>query len=264
MMPSMMNAVTGMSTHAEGMGTISNDVANVNSVAHKQSELTFQELMDGLGVGLSAVITDFSNGNLMMTEISSNLGISGNGWFMVASPTAAAGEWKYTRAGDFTMEYEPATTNTYLVTPWGDRLRGVMGANPDATGLAPADLVDIVLPADTSSFTIDVDGTVWASIADAEPAIIGRVALVTFENNHALVSLPNGLYTATVDAGVQTMANPGSAGVGYVYQGYIESSNVDLAREFTQMILIQRGFQANSRSITTSDEMLQEVLALKR
>jgi len=246
------------------MGTISNDVANVNSVGYKHSEVTFQEVMEGLGVGLSAVIADFSTGNLMVTDIASNLAISGSGFFVVADPTAAAGEVKYTRAGDFTLDYDPATTDTYMVTPWGDRLRGVMGADPDATGLTPADLVDITLPADTTAFFIDDEGRIHVTVGEAEPVVMGRVALVTFENNYALESIPNGLYTAKEDAGVQPMDNPGSSGVGSIYQGYVEASNVDLAREFTQMILVQRGFQANSRSITTSDEMLQEVLMLKR
>jgi len=261
----MMNGVAGLSTHAIAMGVISNDIANVNSTGYKQEEVTFQELMEQLGVGMSAVITDFSNGNLMPTEISANMAISGNGFFSVKDPTAAAGEVHFTRAGDFELEWDPAATETYIVTPWGDRLQGLMAPDPaDTTGLTPADLSDVTIPADTSSFKIDIDGRISASIADAEPVVIGRVALITFENNHALETLPNGLYTGTTDAGQQTMQNPGSLGVGHIYQGYVEHSNVDLAREFTQMILVQRGFQANSRSITTSDEMLMELLNLKR
>ena len=264
MMPSMMNGLTGLNTHMKGMEVISNDVANVNSVGYKQEEITFQELLQRLGVGVSAIIKDFTNGSLMQTDVSSNLAVSGNGFFVVADPAAAAGNVEYTRAGDFIMEYDPGTGTTYLVNSSGDRLRGVMGGTPDATGLTSADLTDIALPAGTTAFKIGTDGTITASVNGNEPQIIGRVAIATFENNHALQMQKNGLYTAMAEAGPQPLANPGSSGVGQIYQGYIEQSNVDLSREFTEMILSQRGFQANSRSITTSDEMLQEVLNLKR
>jgi flagellar hook protein FlgE len=263
-MPSMMNGLTGLNTHMKGMEVISNDVANVNSVGYKQEEISFQELLQRLGVGVSAIIKDFTNGSLMQTDVSSNLAVSGNGFFVVADPAAVAGDVAYTRAGDFILDYNPTANVTYLMNASGDRLRGVMGATPDATGLTPADLTDIALPAGTTSFNIATDGTVTASVNGAEPQIIGRVAVATFENNYALQLLKNGLYKATAAAGPQPLANPGSSGMGQIYQGYLEHSNVDLAREFTEMILAQRGFQANSRSITTSDEMLQEVLNLKR
>jgi flagellar hook protein FlgE len=264
MIPAMMNGLTGLNTHAQGMTIVSNDIANVNSVGYKQEEITFQELLERMGTGVSAITPNFSNGSLAQTTISSNLAISGSGFFAVADPAAAASSLHYTRAGDFVMAYDATSSLTYLTTPTGERLRGVMGANPDATGVDPTALVDIALPAGTTSFTIDTDGRIMASIAGATPQVIGRVALVSFANNYALEPLQNGQYAATADAGVLTLANPGSSGTGMVYQGYIEHSNVDLAREFTDMILIQRGFQANSRSITTSDEMLQEVLTLKR
>ena len=72
------------------------------------------------------------------------------------------------------------------------------------------------------------------------------------------------MFSGSVAAAEQPMINPGSPGSGTIYQGYLENANVDLAQEFTEMIVTERGYQANSRSITTSDEMLQELLSLKR
>ena len=260
----MMNGLTGLNTHERGMEIISNDIANVNSVGYKQEQITFQELLEGMGAGVSGLTTDFSNGALVETNVSSNMGVSGNGFFVVADPAGAAGQVFYTRAGDFQLQYDPDTGQTFLTTPGGFRLRGVMGANPDATGLAPNALTDIALPSGTTSFTIADDGTIRATVNGAPAQVIGRVALALFANNHSLQSVRDGLYTADEAAGVLPLANPSSTGVGQLRQGYLEHSNVDLAREFTEMILTQRGFQANSRSITTADEMLQEVLTLKR
>jgi flagellar hook protein FlgE len=72
------------------------------------------------------------------------------------------------------------------------------------------------------------------------------------------------LYEISEAAGLRELGNPGEDGNGQIYQGYLENSNTDLAREFTDMIITQRGYQANSKTISTADEMLQDLLHLKR
>jgi len=279
MIRSMQNGIAGLRTHAKKMDVISNDIANVNTIGYKQSECTFKEtLVDtirtpssgtpgmqiGMGSAISQITRNWSDGVLMQTGLSSQLGITGEGFYTVAEPTAAAGDVQFTRAGDFVHDYDEATGETYLITSGGYRLRGIVDANPDATGLTPADLVDIVLPADTTSYSIGLDGVIRASVSGGTPTIIGMVALTRFSNNYGLENMGNNLFRQTDAAGLQAMTNPGSGGTGQVFQGYLENANVDLAQEFTEMIVTQRGFQANSRSITTADEMLQEVLSLKR
>lgn len=281
MLPSMYSGISGLRTHQERMNVIGNDIANVNTVGYKQSDVTFKEAFVttlrapapgtpgqqvGLGVQMGSTARDFSGGSLMQTGRASHMGVSGDGFFMVADPAAPAGQYYYTRAGDFLVDVSGG--NTYLVNPDGRRLQGVMVApgdpTPDLTGNAAPPLTDVILPPDTTSYSIGLDGTLFVSIAGAPPVATGRLALATFDNPNGLRSVGGNLYVETEAASMRVFNNPGDAGVGQILQGYLENSNVDLAREFTEMIVTQRGFQANSRSITTSDEMLHEMLMLKR
>jgi flagellar hook protein FlgE len=279
----MFSGISGLRTHQQRMDVIGNDIANVNTIGYKQSDVTFKEayvntlrfpapgspgLQVGLGTQMGSIVRDFSGGILMETGQASNMGISGEGFFVVAEPVAGGANY-FTRAGDFLLDMDPATGRTYVINPDGKRLRGVLTANlgdpaPDMTGKTEADLVDLTLPAGTTSFTIGVDGVIYASVNGAAPAVCGRVAVATFDNTNGLGAIGNNLYVKTDSANIHAFTNPGSNGCGQVFQGYLENSNVDLAREFTDMIITQRGFQANSKSITTSDEMLIELLQLKR
>jgi flagellar hook protein FlgE len=155
---------------------------------------------------------------------------------------------------------------TYLINPDGKRLRGLIGdaATTDMTGLDGSTFTDIILPAGTTSFSVGLDGIVYASFAGAPPTEVARVALATFDNNTGLEAVGSNLFRSNAAANMRTFNNSNSNGIGQIFQGYLENSNVDLAQEFSDMIITQRGFQANSRSITTSDDMLQELLQLKR
>ncbi len=282
MLPSMFSGITGLQTHQQRMNVIGNDIANVNTVGFKQSDVSFKEAYVttlkapapgtpgqqlGLGVQMGGITRDFSGGVLMQTGKSTNLGISGEGFFVIADAGAAAGNQKFTRAGDFVLDTDG--TNSYLISPDGRRLQGVMTAAlgdpaPDLNGMTVTDMGDIVLPENTTSFAIGLDGVVYASVSGAPPEVAGRVGLALFDNPNGLQALGSNMYAQTPAASMRAFSNPGEDGVGQMLQGYLENSNVDLSREFTDMIITQRGFQANSRSITTSDEMLHELLSLKR
>lgn len=284
MLQSMFSGISGLRTHQRRMDVIGNDIANVNTPGYKESGVTFKEAyvttirapapgtpgqQVGLGTQLGGIVRNFRGGILMETGQSSNLGVSGEGFFVVAEPNAAAGDNYFTRAGDFMLDVDDATKTSYLINPDGKRLRGVVVANlgdpaPDLTGLSETDLTDMTLPTDTTSFNIGLDGVVYASVNGASPEVWGRVALATFDNNTGLLSVGNNLFQKTAAANIRTFNNPGENGSGQVFQGYLENSNVDLAQEFTDMIITERGFQANSRTITTSDEMLVDLLQLKR
>lgn len=281
MLPSMYSGISGLQTHQQKMNIIGNDIANVNTVGYKNSEVSFKEAyvstlrapapgtpgqQQGLGVQIGGITRNFTGGALMQTGSTTNLGISGNGFFVLADRDVPTQKY-YSRAGDFTLDVEAG--ESFLINPEGRRLQGVMAANlgdpiPDLTGVASADLGDIVLPEDTSSFTITLDGVLYVSVDGAEPEVAGRVALANFDNPNGLQAVGGNLYLETDAAAIRDFANPNEAGMGQMLQGYVENSNVDLAREFTDMIVTQRGFQANSRTISTSDEMLQELLTLKR
>ncbi|WP_125614274.1 flagellar hook protein FlgE [Specibacter cremeus] len=114
------------------------------------------------------------------------------------------------------------------------------------------------------SFALGADGTLTGTFSNGENAVIGRVALANFTNPGGLEKDGNSSYRATASSGGAVIGAPGQGGLGELAGGYVEMSNVDLSQEFTNLIVAQRGFQANARIITTSDEVLQELTQLKR
>ncbi|MCP2032933.1 flagellar hook protein FlgE [Okibacterium sp. HSC-33S16] len=114
------------------------------------------------------------------------------------------------------------------------------------------------------SFALSKDGTLIGSFNNGASQAIGRVSLATFVNPGGLEKAGSSAYRATFNSGTADLGTPGSAGFGSIVSGALEMSNVDLSQEFTNLIVAQRGFQANARIITTSDEVLQELTNLKR
>jgi flagellar hook protein FlgE len=113
-------------------------------------------------------------------------------------------------------------------------------------------------------YSISKDGTVVGSFSNGSSLAIGRIALATFANPAGLEKTGASGYRTTANSGQANVGTPGSAGIGSLASGTLEMSNVDLSQEFTNLIVAQRGFQANARIITTSDEVLQELTNLKR
>jgi flagellar hook protein FlgE len=113
-------------------------------------------------------------------------------------------------------------------------------------------------------FSLSKDGTLMGQFSNGSTVGLGRVVLATFTNPGGLEKEGNSGYRATANSGAATVGAPGSPGVGSLASGSLEMSNVDLSQEFTNLIVAQRGFQANARIITTSDEVLQELTNLKR
>ncbi len=114
------------------------------------------------------------------------------------------------------------------------------------------------------SYSVSQDGTIVGSFSNGVTQSVGQVALATFTNPGGLEKAGNSSYTVTANSGAATTGSAGSAGMGTLASGVLEMSNVDLSQEFTNLIVAQRGFQANARIITTSDEVLQELTNLKR
>ena len=115
-----------------------------------------------------------------------------------------------------------------------------------------------------NSYTLGADGTLIGLFSNGEQQAIGRIALATFVNPGGLEKAGASAYRATFNSGGAELGTPGAAGLGSLTSGALEMSNVDLSQEFTNLIVAQRGFQANARIITTSDEVLQELTNLKR
>lgn len=116
-----------------------------------------------------------------------------------------------------------------------------------------------------SGFNIsDNDGTIYGTYSNGSQRVIGQFSLATFNNSAGLFREGNNTYMVGLNSGLPRISTPGSGDKGTIASGYVEGSNVDMSREFTGMILAQRGFQASSKIITTADQMLQELVNLKQ
>lgn len=246
----------------------------------------------GLGSQLAAIDTVMGTGALQTTGRTLDFAIEGEGFFMVASseeyeqdealdgetqdPGTATGldNILYTRAGNFYMD-----ANGYLVNSEGKYLVGIANANDpggfDAdkvqgdVGLGVnydiADLENpIQIPTTAKSIAIGQDGTVSYVDAEGELQYAGTLLIAKFPNAEGLEKQGGNYYKETQNSGAVYINKGTQDGIGKIVSGALEMSNVDLSEEFTEMIVAQRGFQANSRIITTSDEILQELVNLKR
>ena len=114
------------------------------------------------------------------------------------------------------------------------------------------------------SYTVSDTGQIIGAFSNGQKKVLGQVALATFKNVNGLEKTGDSMWRSTVNSGLAQVGTPTSSGLGQVISGALEMSNVDLAQEFTNLVVAQRGFQANSRIITTSDELLQELVSMKR
>jgi len=287
MLRSLYSGVNGMKAFQSRMDVIGNNIANSNTTGYKNDRTSFSDSLHqtlneakigdgtsratpsvqiGSGVARTTVKTDFSQGGLTQTGVATDLAISGEGFFMVREATSNV--QFATRAGDFRLD-----SNGYLVTNTGLRVQGYSDAalstvgdvRVDATG-APA---TASAGATVAAFSISPDGKISVRLTDGTQFTRGQVLLQKFSDPQQLTKEGGNLYSNTDVAGPLggapgTPAAAGTNGLGRIESGALELSNVDLAEEFTGLITSQRGFQASARLITTSDEVLQEVINLKR
>lgn len=270
MLRSMYSGISGMRGFQTKLDVIGNNIANVNTSGFKKGRVTFQDMMSqttrgaqgptgnrgginpiqvGLGSKVGSVDNIHTQGFLQTTGNALDLAIEGNGMFILSD-----GQTTYfTRAGNFYLDEEGFIVNAdgyYLIGTDGNRIR---------------------IEDNIQSFSIATDGTVNIVGADGNPNTAGTIALARFSNPAGLEKVGNNLYIDTPNAGLSRTDDgniqyftPESEGVGKIVASALEMSNVDLAEEFSEMIVAQRGFQANTRIITTSDEILQELVNLKR
>lgn len=244
----------------------------------------------GLGSQLASIDTIDTTGSTQTTGRTLDLAISGDGYFMVGSlkndittsNLASAADIttdisiNYTRAGNFYLDKEGYLVNSdglYVVGQAGTKTAGPPVKFTDALS-TQAGLIQI--PTEAKSFSIGADGTVSYLDDSNNLLVAGKIMLAKFPNSGGLEKVGQNLYRQTTNSGsldTDTTANgiqldelydPGKKGAGEIVAGALEMSNVDLSEEFTEMIVAQRGFQANTKIITTSDEILQELVNLKR
>jgi flagellar hook protein FlgE len=294
MMRSLYSAVSGLRNHQTRMDVIANNIANVNTVGYKTSRVVFQDIFSqtsrsasgstgtiggtnpiqiGLGITLSAIDVIQTESAFARTDRPLDFMISGEGFFIIQTPT----ETLYTRAGNFYID-----DDNYLVNSSGYYVMGYEEVNmadiDTDTALAKIKLswddggtekrymnIGIDKNGQITGKRIEVDNSDPTNIVVTETIeTIGFLSLATFNNTSGLEKAGESLYRESNNSGTATYSLPNTEGAGKLMGGGLEMSNVDLANEFTDMIITQRGFQANSRSITVSDTMLEELINLKR
>ena len=257
MIRSLWISKTGLEAQQTQMDVISNNLANINTSGFKRSRAVFEDLLyqnirqpgaqssqqtqvpSGLqiGTGVRPVAAEriHTQGNLQQTGNKLDVAIQGQGFFQVLMPDGTTG---YTRDGSFQTDSQGqlVTANGFVVQP------------------------ALTIPSNATSVTVGQDGTVSVTQAGtAAPVQIGSIQLATFVNPAGLESMGQNLYLETASSGTPSTNVPGTNGTGTLSQGYVETSNVNVVEELVNMIQTQRAYEINSKSITTSDQMLQRL-----
>lgn len=262
MMRALYTATTGMLGQQLQIDVTSNNISNVNTFGYRKERAEFADLFHqvlqyagsstsettlsptgievGLGVRPTSVQKIFSQGNFKETEQNLDVAITGNGFFQIELPD---GTIAYTRDGSFKRDDEGNVVNSqgYLLVP------------------------NITIPDDATQINIGTDGTVTVVQGNqTEVNQLGQIETVNFINPAGLHALGDNLYLNTNASGDPIVGTPGLNGFGQLRQGFVETSNVKLVEEMTDLIVGQRAYEANSKSIQTADAMLQTVNQLKR
>jgi flagellar hook protein FlgE len=288
MLRALTSGVSGIQQFQNSLDVIGNNIANSNTIAFKAARTDFADsfsqtlqvssagssgagnpgMQVGSGVTTAAVRNLFTQGALNRTGVGTDLSISGDGFFMVRDPIS--GTQYATRAGDFRLD-----NSGYLVTNKGMRVQGYTDMALTTRGDIRIDAsqrpgLPVSQTAGMTNFAVAQDGTINVSLQTGEQYVRAQILLQSFRDPQALLKEGDNLYSGIGAAGplggvtAPQAEAPGTNGLGKIESSSLELSNVDLANEFASLITTQRGFQANARIITTCDEILQELVNLKR
>ncbi len=255
MIRALFTAATGMIAQQLNIDTIANNLANVNTTSFKKSRVNFQDLLYetlkpagtetaageripegiqvGHGVRPASIAKLYTPGNMIATGNPYDMVIEGDGFFQITLPD---GRTAYTRDGSFKVSAEGriVTADGYLLEP------------------------NITIPEGTVKVTVNADGTVSALDEQGNQQLVGEIMLVRFLNPSGLdARLGRNLLLETEASGVPIEAQPGLDGAGTLEQGFLENSNVQVVEEILNLIVAQRAYEASSKVIQASDEMLQ-------
>ncbi|MBA3008868.1 MAG: flagellar basal-body rod protein FlgG [Proteobacteria bacterium] len=260
MIRSLYSGATGMGAQQLNTDVVANNLANSSTAGFKKSRAHFEDLMYrtlliagqttpgggqvptgiqiGMGVKPSGVQKIFTQGDYTETGNRLDFAIQGQGFFRVTH----GDEDMYTRAGDFTLD-----SDGFITTPGGDRLQP-----------------EISIPIEATTITLQADGTLTI-FADNEDILATENVLVsTFVNPGGLFAVGQNLFRPTEGSGAAVEGTPGENGSGTTINNYLELSNVSVVEEMVNMIVGQRAYEANSKSVQTADSLLSTANGLKR
>jgi flagellar basal-body rod protein FlgG len=260
MLDSLFIAATGMHAEQAQIDSVANNLVNMNTAGFKKSRVAFETLMpqataqaapqdnlaaaplsyQGMGVSGTRALLDFTSGALKQTQGEFDVAIQGQGLFEVQLPD---GTLAYTRDGSFHVD-----NDGYLV-------------NADGYPLSAR----LQVPADMEKLLVRADGRVQAKLPGGDELVdIGAIQLSHFANAGGLRPAGDNLYLATDGAGAVVYSEAGENGAGVLAQGYVEASNVQLIEELTSMMTAQRAYEANSRVLQASDEIMGIINNLRK
>ena len=261
-MRSLSIAATGMLAQQLNVEVISNNIANMNTTGYKRQRAEFQDLLYqnqrrvgsvssdvgtvvpsgvqlGLGVKPAAVYRIPEQGSLAITGNDYDLAVNGKGFFMVELPS---GDTAYTRAGTFQISQD------------GDLV------TPDGFVVQPG----ITIPRDAVTVTVNASGEFWVELdGQVNPIKVGQLELANFANEAGLDPNGDNMYLETRASGQPQVAPPGAPGLGSIEQGALETSNVNVVSEITNLITAQRAYEMNSKVIQAADEMMSTISRLR-
>jgi flagellar basal body rod protein FlgG len=248
-------AVSGMLANQRALDVVSNNLANANTTGFKRAvahttDVGYQAgvtapvpggldvhlLGIGEGTQLADINHEFMPGTLQATGNPFDVALQGDGFFQVTQPD---GSTAYTRDGSFNVDQDGR-----LVTAGGLPVQSDQGT-------------DLVLPQDALSARLDDTGQLIATDASATEQVVGSLGIAQFTNDAGLQANGQNLWTATVASGPANPVTPGATTAPTVVAGALESSNVDMADEFTRLIQAQRGYQMNAKVVQSWDEIQQ-------
>jgi len=259
MLRSLYTAGSGLKSQQALLDTISNNLSNVNTTGFKKSRVNFQDLLYqkiqtatrekpvqvemGTGVRVSSTQGDFRQGVLQETGNNLDLAIEGAGFFQVEMPNGVTG---YTRNGAFSLDSE-----NYIINSDGYRILDD-GGSP------------IQIPEDTREIQIE-NGIIFA-LTDGSTELdeVATIGLARFNNPNGLEKNGGSIYLPTSASGEAQDGVAGEEGFGMIRQYFLENSNVNVVEEMVQMITAQRAYELNTKTIQTSDEILQMTNNLRR
>ncbi|MBR9646858.1 flagellar hook-basal body complex protein [Clostridium tyrobutyricum] len=291
MLPSLYSGISGLRANQQKLNVVANNIANSSTTGFKTQSMNFEDMISqnlsdpsapvedgiggvngkqsGLGVKVGGISTDFTNGSMQSTNRNLDFALDGTGYFVV-SPDGGTDDY-YTRDGAFVLDKDGN-----LLTQEGNHVMGyasgATGTGQPTTALSikqyytsATNGVDTGTDAQkVSSFSVGKDGSITVKLGDGTSYEVGQIGLASFQNEGGLVKMGGNLYKTSPNSGDATYGTSGSGSFGDINQGMLEMSNVDLAQQFTDMIIAQRAFQANGKIISTDDEVLQDLVNLKR
>ena len=267
----MGTGVSGLLANGEAVSVIGNNLANINTIGFKQGRTLFSDMLSsqidngqiGRGGQIQAVQNMFGQGSLETTGSATDLAIQGNAMFVVQDPNASAGQF-FTRAGAFTFDKNQVLTNPDGFQVLGYSITGGVTAGT----LSTIDLTKVAPPAGPPVPTIvkiavNDKGVMSALYSDGTPVEIFQVALAKFPSTNGLDKTGGSLFAQTSASGAPIIDQTSFEG-NKVISNSLEQSNVDMAEQLVKMITTQRAYTANSKTITASDQMIQDTLNIVR